>query len=959
MTNLSSTIELIFKGIDQASDTTKNIVGGLDDLRQSAANIADPFANLADRLAFVQGALLAVAGVIGTLAYKEAVEFESSLLDLQKQMEEGEGSARDFAAGLEELAVKYGQNANELVQSAADFKAAGYDLDTSTKLVEQSLQLVIAGGVDAGSAVDIMNRSLAGFQVPAAEVVREAQHIGDVLNKTADLTKSSFTELAAGFSDLSPIARLAGLSFEETGALLSKVIDVFGSGSEAANGLKSGFLSLIDPSKEAAAALQNLGVQFDAAGKPIGSVKEILATLAPAFNQLNESQKLAAASTLFGKDQAAKLVAVLGEYAGAMELAAKVSREAGGSIEKEVALRLKSAEAQIASTNEAWRQLLRALGDKILIDVTGIISSLGDLGLSMKRVVESGGLDPLFDLLRPQLQGLEEMIRTVAKNLPAAMAEIDFSALVKAFENLGVNAKKALEALFGPIDLSTIEGLRNAIQQVIDVLSGLVNVTAGELGGFAPFLDGVRKMVTAFKDAPPAVQGVLGELLGFAKGVSNLTGALEPVNTALLSFIAFGSKLAVLNQEVALLAAGLAGPQGLAVALGAATAALITFLVPAEDLADYAWPDWLAGYEGATWGTALFDIGEGFSALGDRIKKWMGVMDEADPKAKNLSQTLEKPIPVTQWDGAISAIARYEAAIQDNKNAYNAFLTELEKPIPVTAWDGMISRLDELAGNTGEAAKQLNQIQWGDSGREAQKLDEQIRRTDGAMIAAGKSAGELGGAMGGVSTAFSQVGSGTIKATGAFAEVTDKTAAAKTQLDALTQSGKLTVDQMIEVTKNANDFKSKMEEIASNERIKTIEATISLKTAGLQADMERVKAAFASIDSTVQSTGDLLGSLFGNLTSTDNRFKELEIQEQIDLENKRRQEALDIQKKLAEAEIERIEAQTAALNRGDALIQIDGTGLAPELEAFMWKILGAIRTRANAEFADYLLGLGV
>jgi len=123
--------------------------------------------------------------------------------------------------------------------------------------------------------------------------------------------------------------------------------------------------------------------------------------------------------------------------------------------------------------------------------------------------------------------------------------------------------------------------------------------------------------------------------------------------------------------------------------------------------------------------------------------------------------------------------------------------------------------------------------------------------------------------------------------------------------------------------------------------------------------MERVKAAFASIDSTIQSTGDLLGSLFGNLVDTDDRWKQLDIQEQIDLENQRRQEALDIQKKLAEAEIARIEAQTQSLNRGDALITITGDGLETELEAFMWKILSKIRVRANAEFADYLLGLGV
>ena len=85
-------------------------------------------------------------------------------------------------------------------------------------------------------------------------------------------------------------------------------------------------------------------------------------------------------------------------------------------------------------------------------------------------------------------------------------------------------------------------------------------------------------------------------------------------------------------------------------------------------------------------------------------------------------------------------------------------------------------------------------------------------------------------------------------------------------------------------------------------------------------------------------------------------MKAWKIESQIKEENKRRQEALDLQKKLAEAEIERINAQTRALDRGDALIQIDGTGLEPQLEAFMWEILKAIQVRANSEFQSFLLG---
>jgi len=174
--NLQSTIDLIFNGVDNASEVAKQVSGSLGDLASSAEDISAPFADLAGKVAVVQTAMTALAGVIGALAFNESAKFQASLSDLQKQMDASEGSAADFGQRLESLALKYGQNNNELVKSAADFKAAGYDIDTSIKLVKSSMDLAIAGGVETSAAVDVMNRSLAGFQVPASEVAREAQH---------------------------------------------------------------------------------------------------------------------------------------------------------------------------------------------------------------------------------------------------------------------------------------------------------------------------------------------------------------------------------------------------------------------------------------------------------------------------------------------------------------------------------------------------------------------------------------------------------------------------------------------------------------------------------------------------------------------------------------------------------------------------------------------------------------
>jgi len=48
---------------------------------------------------------------------------------------------------------------------------------------------------------------------------------------------------------------------------------------------------------------------------------------------------------------------------------------------------------------------------------------------------------------------------------------------------------------------------------------------------------------------------------------------------------------------------------------------------------------------------------------------------------------------------------------------------------------------------------------------------------------------------------------------------------------------------------------------------------------------------------------------------------------------------------------------TKALASGDAIIKIDGAGLQPHLEAFMWEILKAVQVRANRDGLAFLLGV--
>lgn len=147
-----------------------------------------------------------------------------------------------------------------------------------------------------------------------------------------------------------------------------------------------------------------------------------------------------------------------------------------------------------------------------------------------------------------------------------------------------------------------------------------------------------------------------------------------------------------------------------------------------------------------------------------------------------------------------------------------------------------------------------------------------------------------------------------------------------------------------------------LEKIASNERIKNIEAKVELNIAALEADAKKAVAIIESISNTVTSTGNSLDSLFGNLNDADSISKRFAIEDQIKLENERRDEALDLQKRMTESQLRLNKLREDALRGGDAVLTVSGDGLQPHLEAFMWEILKTIQTRVNSDGLDMLLG---
>lgn len=913
MADLSRTIQIVFEAVDNTGTGIAALGKGVGDLAGNLEAATEPFANLSKSILAFDALVVGLAATLGSAAIKESVEFQTSIAGVAKQLGDAGPPLEKVKADIEGVGVAFGTNANDVAAATADFLAAGYDYETSAKLVAASTSLMIAGGLDADVSTKALTASLAGFKIPAGEAAEASVKIGDILNKIGDISSGSFDQIVDGFKQIAPTAKDAGMSMEQTAAAIATIVDTGYSGSEAANALKSGLVQLIDPPKDAREALAKLGVELtDSSGKQ-KLAGDIMAQLAGKYGNLTEEQKLQTAAVIFGKDQAGKLNALLGDWGKSQDYVAQMTDKttgAVGSMAKEVEIKLNTLDSKIKSTDEIWRQFLVHLGDKITGggDYESLIVSLGKLGEALKGVIDDGDLDPLIKPFQDAFATIGKLFEDMAKNLPAALDKIDWRNFNDAIKDL----TGSVNGLFDGIDLSTPEGLAKVIQSIIDVGSGLIKTTSGIIDGLKPLFEVVGAVVKGFAELDPEAQKAIGYFLGLATTTNVLSGYAKTFSDV----IGGGGGLLEKFKQLGTVAA-------------AAAVAFAAFEVG----------KWIAEFTGLD------------KALDGWVESLNGVPDAAKPAAEAIGRIPDNLKKVSDSTGlAITSMGQFNkladsgAIIFDKvsgswikaADASDKMAVAQTGILGVTAdlEPAMLALYDTL-GLTADGTKKLSDAT--DKGKISQAEYKASLEDLDKMFAAGD-----------ISLAEYTEGVQAIhKAAGDSVPAIDKMS--KSQEEA----AKKTKDLAAESEKFALEWGK----LLSAERIAVFEASADIQVAQIEADSKRAVAAMEMLGASFQNTGDVLTELIGLWVGLEG-MDQSKIEGWIEREYAIREKLAQAQIDMVNAEIRRMEAQTALLERGGVELKISSDGLEPELEAFMFRVIDKVRVAVSGSYEEFLLGCG-
>jgi TP901 family phage tail tape measure protein len=870
MADLEKTVAIVFRGVDDLSGTVSRLSSSVDSFGGKVASATQPLADMTDAVLKVEAALAAMAIGGLALATKTAGEFGDSFAEITTLIDVPAQAIDQFRT--------------DIIQYARD---STHSLD----FLRVAEELSVGGRADLESVTRLLKSTMNAY---GAET-DEARSYSDAFFKTVKIGQTTIPQLADSMAAVASIAAASGVDIDTLGASIAALTGTGIKTEEAMTLIKGAITNIIKPSAQATEEAQKLGIEFDAAALKSEGFDGILRKVWEA--------------TGGNADSMAKLFGNIRGYTGAVIL----GEDASGKF----ALALDEMENKAGATDEAYQKMadnFALANQKIvnniratLIDVGApLLDEYGDIADGLSSIFEgisvglsSDAFKPVFDALQNFGSDAAQFLSDVAAAMPEALEQIDFSDFLSSIEGLGDELQGLFNAFFGDIDLTTPEGLSQAMQKVVDSFTALTNITAGILDTFEPFVRILGDLVDKVNDTDEGTQEVIGQFLGWGKVVNEVASNINILSGA-MTVIAGALSLMSLTHI-----------PGVIGSLARFTPAIIS----------------------ATSAVAPFAAIIAAPFVGHHIGTWLS---ENVPIVNEFTDAILKSADsIFNFTGAqdvnLEAARAFEAQTQKVVERVKAMTASIDEVPPVKTTELTVSDIEKIKQDIDDFNQSLQEV--------SEPVDVEI--TAHAETAEVERVGNL------IIRTFPD--QSVEISVAEDAESIDKT---KQVIETEIPSEKiLEIKLQGEIDVEIARIKAQADTIQT-----AVEWQARLDIAEVEANAQIIEAAFDSISVTMQSTGDVLSELFGIWGETSG-LGQIRLERWIREEMEIRREALRLQKELTDAQVGYLEARTEAIEQGEALIQVTGEGLEIELEAFMWKILEKIQIRATAEGAEFLLGI--
>ena len=317
--------------------------------------------------------------------------------------------AKTLAKQYTQLAKELGSTTTEIANSANEWARQGYEAEEANNLIIASTKLAKLGMISTTEATKDLTSAIKGFKLST----EEAMSVVDKLTKIDQVAAISAGNLAEGLARVATTAQQAGLSLDETAAMVTTITEVTQRDASTAgealrtlisrySNVKAGvFTSMGEEAEETSGnindiekVLGKLGIRIRTSGTEMRSIEDVLDELAEKWNTLDDVSRNAVASAFAGVRQRESFNILLSNWDRVKELTEESANAAGTANEKYEAY-MDSMEAATKRLQNAWEGFTQKVeGSAIIKGITNVAAAFTEnIGPILKIL---GGLTAVF-----------------------------------------------------------------------------------------------------------------------------------------------------------------------------------------------------------------------------------------------------------------------------------------------------------------------------------------------------------------------------------------------------------------------------------------------------------------------------------------------------------------------------------------------------------------------------------
>lgn len=254
----------------------------------------------------------------GTVAVSKFAEVDKTMTLTNQTMGNTEAQAKLLNKAMKDAAMNSTFGMNDAAQASLNFARAGLSAEQAAAALAPAMNLAAGEGGNLDTVSAGLVATINGF----GDSFEKTSHYADVFAIACNKSALDVDGLSDAMGIAAPVFRTAGYSVDDAALYMGVMANNGIEASEAANGLKTGLARLVAPAKQGKEMMMDLGLYTeDASGKMVsaftnvdGSMKssiEVQKILHDKFKDLSESEQIAAASAIFGKNQMSKWLALI------------------------------------------------------------------------------------------------------------------------------------------------------------------------------------------------------------------------------------------------------------------------------------------------------------------------------------------------------------------------------------------------------------------------------------------------------------------------------------------------------------------------------------------------------------------------------------------------------------------------------------------------------------------------